>query len=298
MTAYKNLGEVLFASGKLDAWRANFLRFEAACPQALPLAVQALEVCQHFADFERLEHYLDGLRNERYTARTPSSSPSALEELLYLLLFFDVEPRDPASLRADLRHDGPGACTARRWRAPERGGPGDAHRLSVRGPAQPRDGQDDVGGDPPSRPRAVRSLLLFDLHARTTAGPQRFRDGVDHFVSIASLRDAAAVERIAADDLDILVDLSTHTRGARPAILARKPARVQLTHVASAGAVGLSAIDFKLTDHFADVPENQAHVDRAAAADGGLCLSVPAHRARGGACLPTRARSASRRTRS
>jgi predicted O-linked N-acetylglucosamine transferase (SPINDLY family) len=32
---------------------------------------------------------------------------------------------------------------------------------------------------------------------------------------------------------------------------------VQLTHVASAGSVGLSAIDFKLTDRFADVPESQ-----------------------------------------
>ena len=59
------------------------------------------------------------------------------------------------------------------------------------------------------------------------------------------------------DDLDLLVDLSTHTQGARPGILARKPARVQLTHVASAGTVGLSQIDFKLTDRYADVPENQ-----------------------------------------
>ena len=64
--------------------------------------------------------------------------------------------------------------------------------------------------------------------------------------------------RIAADDLDLLVDLSTHTKGAKPGILAFKPARVQMTHVASAGTVGLSAIDFKLTDHYADVAENQA----------------------------------------
>ena len=63
---------------------------------------------------------------------------------------------------------------------------------------------------------------------------------------------------IAADDLDLLVDLSTHTKGARPGILALKPARVQITHVASCGTVGLSAIDYKLTDHFADLPENQA----------------------------------------
>ena len=33
---------------------------------------------------------------------------------------------------------------------------------------------------------------------------------------------------------------------------------MQLTHVASCGTVGLAAIDYKLTDEFADLPENQA----------------------------------------
>ncbi len=32
---------------------------------------------------------------------------------------------------------------------------------------------------------------------------------------------------------------------------------MQITHVASCGTVGLQAIDYKLTDHFADLPENQ-----------------------------------------
>jgi hypothetical protein len=41
--AYANLGAVLFASGRFEAWRENFRRFEAYCPRALPLAVQALE---------------------------------------------------------------------------------------------------------------------------------------------------------------------------------------------------------------------------------------------------------------
>jgi predicted O-linked N-acetylglucosamine transferase (SPINDLY family) len=37
-----------------------------------------------------------------------------------------------------------------------------------------------------------------------------------------------------------------------------QPARVQITHVASAGVVGLRAIAFKLTDAYADLPENQS----------------------------------------
>ena len=34
---------------------------------------------------------------------------------------------------------------------------------------------------------------------------------------------------------------------------------MQVTHVASAGTLGLSAIDFKLTDAIADLPEAQEH---------------------------------------
>ena len=38
--------------------------------------------------------------------------------------------------------------------------------------------------------------------------------------ALGALTDRDAAQRIAADDLDVLVDLSTHTKGARPAILA------------------------------------------------------------------------------
>src|SRR6185436_4300405 len=81
--------------------------------------------------------------------------------------------------------------------------------------------------------------------------------------------DDAAAADIRGDDLDLLVDLSTHTQGSRPGILARKPARVQLTHVASAGTVGLSQIAYKLTDHYADVAENQEfQIERLLAMEG------------------------------
>ena len=62
---------------------------------------------------------------------------------------------------------------------------------------------------------------------------------------LAGMSERDAAKRIADDDLDILVDLSTHTKGAKPGILAFKPARVQITHVASAGTVGLSADRFQ-----------------------------------------------------
>src|SRR5205807_9816457 len=100
-------------------------------------------------------------------------------------------------------------------------------------------------------------IYFYSLTAESDEWTERYRQLGDHFEMIGDLPDREAARRIAAKDLDLLVDLSTHTKGAKPGILALKPARVQITHVASAGAVGLSAIDFKLTDALADTPEHQ-----------------------------------------
>jgi predicted O-linked N-acetylglucosamine transferase (SPINDLY family) len=101
------------------------------------------------------------------------------------------------------------------------------------------------------------ALHFYALSRTRDAWTERFAGIADRFDTLAGLPDRAAAERIAADDLDLLVDLSGHTKGGRPGILALKPARVQVTHVASAGSVGLSTVDFKLTDRYADVPANQ-----------------------------------------
>ncbi|MBK7331033.1 MAG: hypothetical protein IPI87_00815 [Betaproteobacteria bacterium] len=143
--AWKNLGEVLREEGLVDEWAANFRRFEAACPGSLLLAAQALEVCQFTADFPRLDRYLDGLRQEKFRAATETTLVDALEELLYLLLFFDIEPSVVHRFartydQATRRVYGVAACAHRRAQARQA-----QDRLPVGGPARPRDGQDDVG---------------------------------------------------------------------------------------------------------------------------------------------------------
>ena len=82
-------------------------------------------------------------------------------------------------------------------------------------------------------------LFFYSTSAQRDEWTQRFESVASRFDVVAALDDATAASRIAADDLDLLVDLSTHTKGSRPGILAAKPARAQLTHVASAGTVGM-----------------------------------------------------------
>jgi predicted O-linked N-acetylglucosamine transferase (SPINDLY family) len=255
--AYKNLGEALLAAGKFDAWVANFERFEANCPDALPLAVQALEVCQYLGDFEKLERYLDGLRQEKFQVEGEVQLADCLEVLLYLLLYFDVEQEMP--LKFARTYD---VIARRVYGEP-------LPRHAKRRPGRLRIGylsadlRNHVMGKMiwqavAQHDKSRFELFFYSLTKESDEWTERFRSVADHFEVLASRHERGAATRIAKDDLDLLVDLSTHTKGAKPGILAFKPARVQVTHVASAGVVGLSTVDFKLTDRWADLPEGGA----------------------------------------
>jgi predicted O-linked N-acetylglucosamine transferase (SPINDLY family) len=255
--AYKHLGEALLAAGRIDEWLASFARFEASCPNALPLAVQALEACQYAADLVGLERYLDGLRHERFRARDAFELVDALEQLLYLLLFFDVEPEMLYRFAQTYT-----ATAPRVYGAP-------LPRRDERKPGKLRIGylsadlRNHVMGKMAwqalqHHDRGRFALHFYSLSRSRDAWTARFAGIADRFEVVAGLSEREAAQRIAEDDLDLLVDLSGHTKGAKPGILALKPARVQITHVASAGSVGLDSVDFKLTDAFADVPASQA----------------------------------------
>ncbi len=253
--AYKNLGEVLLAAGKFDAWVANFERFEANCPDALALAVQALEVCQYLGDFDKVERYLDGLRNERFRVDGDDLLVDCLEVLLYLLLYFDVEQEMLLTLAQTYDVTAKRAYGAALPRHPKRR-PG---RLRIG--YLSADLRNHVMGKMiwqaiARHDRSRFEIFIYSLTKETDEWTERFRDVADHFDIVSAHHERNAAMRIDKDDLDILVDLATHTKDAKPGILAFKPARVQITHVASAGVVGLSTVDFKLTDRCADLPES------------------------------------------
>ena len=83
----------------------------------------------------------------------------------------------------------------------------------------------------------------------------RFRDWSDDWVPAAGLTDEALARRIAADGIDVLVDLAGHTGGNRLAAFAARAAPVQVTYLGYPTTTGLAAIDYRVTDRFVD-PED------------------------------------------
>jgi predicted O-linked N-acetylglucosamine transferase (SPINDLY family) len=254
--AFKALAETLLGERRLDEWFKVFDSFEAACPDALPLAVLALQVYQYRGDFAGVDRYLNRLQRDEFKASSETELADCLEELLFLLLYFDFEPEAHFGL-----YKAYDAVVPRVYGRP----------LEL--PAERRPGPIRIGylsGDLRNHvmgkmmwsaierhDRDRFELYFYSLSTVSDEWTARYRGLTNHFEVIADLSEREAAERIAADDIDILVDLVTNTYGAKPGILAHKPARVQITHVASAGVVGLSTIDFKLTDALADLPENQ-----------------------------------------
>lgn len=70
----------------------------------------------------------------------------------------------------------------------------------------------------------------------------------------AGLSNAQLAEAIAADEIDILVDLAGHSGVPQLATMAQRPAPVQATWLGYLNTTGLTRIHYRISDRFADPP--------------------------------------------
>ncbi len=80
----------------------------------------------------------------------------------------------------------------------------------------------------------------------------------DRFVDLAAEGVEAAAHRIAADRIDILVDLKGHTSGNRMEILALRPAPLQVAWLGFPGTTGARFIDYAVVDRVILPPDEAA----------------------------------------
>ncbi|MGD9724140.1 MAG: tetratricopeptide repeat protein [Pirellulales bacterium] len=83
---------------------------------------------------------------------------------------------------------------------------------------------------------------------------RRLQGYADQWREIKHLSDQQTSELVRADQIDILIDLSGHIGGNRLLVFARKPAPVQVTYIGYQNTTGMAAMDYRLTDAWADPP--------------------------------------------
>lgn len=229
----------------------DLLRFLPTAQVTAKLIVTALRASRQLGDDPLERKYLDLALSFAYG----SDDVESLASVIATLQYFDVAIADVRRLLH--RYD--------ELQQARLGGAAPLHRSRARA-----DGRMRIGYLSADFRIHVMGLLMHGIigqHDRTAFSvrayslvPERDEDGmtghirslVDGFVPLGKLDDLAAAERIAEDDLDILVDLMGHTAGSRPGLLLRKPAPVIISHLGLHGAIGLRQVDFKLTDPLAD----------------------------------------------
>ena len=94
------------------------------------------------------------------------------------------------------------------------------------------------------------TLHAYANHAAEDSMSRRLQAYFTHWYPIVGLSDAALAEKIRADGIDILIDLSGHSTRHRLLTFARKPAPLQATWIGYPGTTGLSAMDYYVTDRY------------------------------------------------
>ena len=285
--ALNNRGNVRQAQGQLDAAIACYDRALALAPDdadALLDRGNALwlrgRLAEAIACFERAV----ALRPDDPVIRAHLAHPKALgcawgerdAEEAAVLAAMRTHPGSvpPFNLMAQRSTPADQLACARFWVRRQTAGSGPAFRHSPPS-ARDRIRLGYISADFREHPVGWATAGLLDAHDRAafvvhaySYGPDdgsavraRIAAGCDSFADLRTLGDADAARRIHADDLDLLVDLTGHTRYARAAILAFRPARVQAHFLGYAGTMGADFIDAVIVDPFVVPPDQQPFFD-------------------------------------
>jgi len=79
---------------------------------------------------------------------------------------------------------------------------------------------------------------------------QRVRAAFDEFIDVSRMSDRAVAELLRERQVDIAVDLMGYTQGSRTAILAHRPAPIQVNYLGFPGTMGAAYMDYIVADEF------------------------------------------------
>jgi predicted O-linked N-acetylglucosamine transferase (SPINDLY family) len=100
-------------------------------------------------------------------------------------------------------------------------------------------------------------VYCYAVNPDVDAVTQKLKSYADHWRSLNNISHDTAASMIVADGIDILIDLSGHTRLARLQVFARKPAPIQATWIGYFNTTGLPTMDYIITDKDLLPPEDE-----------------------------------------
>jgi protein O-GlcNAc transferase len=256
---HNSLGDAFTEQGKLDAAVASYRRALELKPSYVSALCSLVHGLQHICCWDDLR-----VLSERVIEAIDQDSGAGLADPVAPFGFLAL----PLMTTAEQQRK-----SARQWVN---------QRLKVKG---------EFGYDPahnrttPPRTKMIIGYLSADFHSHAVAyliaeliekhdrnrfaihGYSYGRDdgsamrgrlvrAFDRFVDVRNLSHLQAAQRIAGDEVQILVDLTGYTRNARTRILALRPAPIQVNYLGYPGTMGASFIDYILVDDYI-VPSDQ-----------------------------------------
>ena len=245
--AYNNLGNTLKALGQLEGAVASYRRAVelkpdfASAHNNLGLALQALGQPG------------TALASYRRALEIKPDYADAYGNMLYMHAFTrDIPPETECRLAADwekiaLSESERIAARDRAFDYPSRAG----RKLRV-GVVSAELGQHPVAEFlEPILEHLDRSrfhVTLFPTSVRTESRAARFRELADEYTSLVGLSDKQAADLVRSERIDILIDTTSHMRGCRLGIFARRAAPVQCHYIGYHGTTGLTEMDWFIAD--------------------------------------------------
>lgn len=107
--------------------------------------------------------------------------------------------------------------------------------------------------------RARIELFAYSNNGFRDAVTERLQVLAEHWTLITGVGDAAIRDRIEADGIDVLIDLSGHTARNRLGIFARRAAPVQAYYLGYFASTGLTEMDYWIGDDVLTPPETDSH---------------------------------------
>ena len=112
-----------------------------------------------------------------------------------------------------------------------------------------------------ARDKKAFEIFCFDTSpAVEDTVTARLKRSADVWQCVTDMSDEALADTIRKSQIDILVDLSGHTKWNRLSMFALKPAPIQATWLGYLNTTGLTAMDYRITDGYLDPAGETEHL--------------------------------------